>query len=371
MKQALGIYLHIPFCLQKCLYCDFNSYSGMFGMRNEYTAALCREIEAFEDGFRADTVYFGGGTPSLMPLSDMELIMKALSKKFVIDAGAEITMECNPGTVTEESLRAFRQLGINRLSIGMQSSNDAELKKLGRIHSMNDTLRCVRDARKAGFSNISLDLMYGLPGQSAAAWERTLTEAIRLEPWHLSCYALKIEEGTPFAAMQISVPPDDTVRNMYDAAVNRLENAGYMRYEISNFAADGYESRHNLKYWKCDDFIGFGAGAYSCVRGRRFANEREISRYIKESALKERFSYCEKLSRNEMMSEFMFLGLRTKKGADLSEFEKRFGISAEEVFKAPLKKYTGMGLVCRDDTHVYLRDDMFFVSNAILADFLL
>lgn len=371
MKKVVGIYLHIPFCLQKCLYCDFNSYSGILGRQGEYTAALCREISGFEDGCQADSIYFGGGTPTLLHTENIADIMDAVRKKFVLCSDCEITMECNPGTADKKRMEDLRRLGINRLSIGMQSSADQELKKLGRIHCMDETIQCVRDARSAGFSNLSLDLMYGLPDQSIAAWEETLEAAAELAPEHLSCYALKVEEGTPFAKMQLNLPEDDIVREMYDLAFEKLEDAGYLRYEISNFAKPGKESRHNLKYWNCDDFIGFGAGAYSCIHGRRFANVSEISRYIQHCADEERFIYQEKLNRDAQMSEFMFLGLRTEKGADLEEFEKRFDVKAEMVFAGPLRKYRQSGLICQEEKRVFLRKDMFFVSNLILADFLL
>lgn len=371
MKERIGIYLHIPFCLQKCFYCDFPSYSGILDRQDEYTAALCREITGFADGYFADTVYFGGGTPTLLRIENIQAVLEAVQKKFLLTDDCEITIECNPGTVDTEKLKALYCLGIHRLSIGMQATDDQVLKRLGRIHSAQDAIHCVESARKAGFQNISLDLMYGLPGQNVSDWADTLQNALKLRPEHFSCYALKVEEGTPFASIPIILPDDDMIRDMYDLTVGVLEQAGYLRYEISNFALKGFASRHNEKYWKCQDFVGFGAGAYSCFCGKRYANTADVSDYIQHSAGEKRVIYQEDLSQKDRMSEFMFLGLRTESGVDLSAFASRFGVRAEAVFEKPLKKYMSVGVIKKEKDHVFLRKDMFFVCNTILADFLL
>ncbi|MBO5363904.1 MAG: radical SAM family heme chaperone HemW, partial [Clostridia bacterium] len=279
--MSLGIYLHIPFCKQKCLYCDFNSYAGKERMVEEYCHALEQEILSYPAGDAVATIYFGGGTPTVLGAERLAALLGVLKAHFSLAKNCEITAECNPGTIDKAGLSMLYQAGFNRLSIGLQSTDDETLKKLGRIHSYQEFLECFQNAREVGFSNLSLDLMYGLPNQTPEEWKKTLREALRCCPEHLSCYGLKIEEGTPFARMELSLPSDDDVRKMYDDCVEVLQGAGYERYEISNFAKPGLESRHNCRYWRYENFVGFGAGAYSCKEGKRWFNVAGIPDYCR------------------------------------------------------------------------------------------
>ncbi len=368
--MSLGIYLHIPFCKQKCLYCDFNSYAGKESLMDTYCQALKKEISAYATEEMVDTVYFGGGTPTVLGAERLIKLLRMVRKNVNLTEDCEITVECNPGTIDKEGLLKLYQAGFNRLSIGLQSTEDEMLKSLGRIHTFQDFRNCFRDAREIGFTNLSLDLMYGLPGQSLQEWQNTLQEAISFCPEHLSCYGLKVEEGTPFASMKLSLPDDDAVREMYDTCVDTLQKAGYGRYEISNFAKPGYESRHNLKYWHCDDFIGLGAGAYSCVDGVRYYNISGIPEYCqaiaeRKSAVKEEIS----LSEQELMSEFCFLGLRTAEGIGVEEFKNRFWKELTDVFGKELSLNLDRGTMWFENGRYRIAPDFFFVSNTILADF--
>lgn len=371
MKNT-GIYIHIPFCKSKCNYCDFNSYAG----KNEYIApyfsALNREIGVNSDKIKGgiDTVYIGGGTPTCVDAEYICDMMKKVFSSYNILTDAEITIECNPGTIGSEGLKKLRDSGINRLSIGLQSTDDEVLRRLGRIHTFDDFKRCFDAARKVGFENISLDLMYGLPKQSMEMWRETLGHAVEFGCEHISCYSLKVEEGTPFAKMQLDIPDDDTVADMYEECVDFLGKNGYARYEISNFSKLGRESRHNLKYWRCEDFIGFGAGAYSCIGNERFSNCCSIGDYIK--SIEEKDSAVDtliSLTKEDKMSEFVFLGLRCVEGINTEEFEKRFGCSIFDVYDEQIEKYIKMGFLICNKERIYFADKAFFVSNSILAEF--
>lgn len=370
--KHLGLYVHIPFCKSKCGYCDFNSYSQMEEYMPPYFGALQKEAEGYAGlGLGSfDTVYFGGGTPTY---TDSALLCKALEELysvFDILPNAEITVECNPKTIGFDGLKALKGSGINRLSIGLQSVFDERLKSLGRIHTFDDFKSCFEAAEKAGFDNISLDLMYGLPDMTLSEWERTLLEAADFGAEHISCYLLKIEEGTPFANMNLTLPDDDTVADMYGLAVDFLAEKGYQRYEISNFARLGKESRHNLKYWRCDDFLGLGAGAFSCLGERRFSNACGIKEYIDTvNSGKLPVVWEETEGLEDRMSEFMFLGLRCRDGISERDFKERFGCSVFDVYSRPIKKYMSQGFLLSEGGRLRLSDKSFFVSNTILADF--
>ncbi len=366
-----GLYVHIPFCKSKCRYCDFNSYAKMDAYITPYFCALIKEAEHYKDTVQTvDTVYFGGGTPTRISPELLGQTLKKLSGIYNISEDAEITVECNPGTIGFDGLKTLRQSGINRLSIGLQTTDDEKLKTLGRIHNFDDFKICFESARRAGFDNISLDLMYGLPDQSLEDWEKTLDAALEFGAEHISCYSLKIEDGTPFATMELNLPDDDVFADMYELAVKKLSEKGYNRYEISNFAKDSRESRHNLKYWRCDDFLGLGAGAYSCMGAKRFSNICRIDEYI---AAVEKNGFAENMSSiqsvDEQMSEFMFLGLRCRDGVKDTEFKARFGTSFTDVFGDAIKKYTDWGFFAFDGDCLRFSDKGFFVSNTILADF--
>jgi oxygen-independent coproporphyrinogen-3 oxidase len=337
LLETVSLYLHIPFCHTRCYYCDFNTYAGMLPLREPYVRALLTEIELAGamarcgDGMPrlARTIFFGGGTPSLLSVEQIARLLRACSSAFALDADAEITLEANPGTLSPEQLQGLRAAGINRLSLGAQSFDAALLKTLGRIHSPQEIVQALRHARAAGFTSINLDFMFGLPGQTMQHWRETLNLALDLRPDHLSLYSLIIEEGTPFHTWvhegRITPGDEDLSADMYEYADERLRQAGYINYEISNWALPGKHSRHNLTYWQNLPYLGMGAGAYSSFGGRRFSNERSPREYIK--LLKARRLpevESEEVDYEQAMSETAFLALRTAIGLHLPTFEKRF-----------------------------------------------
>ncbi|MBO4941592.1 MAG: oxygen-independent coproporphyrinogen III oxidase [Clostridia bacterium] len=371
MKNA-GLYIHIPFCKSKCLYCDFNSYAKSESLIEPYFSALFEEIKIQSRRYHKwyDTVYFGGGTPTVVDPEHICDTLSLLKQCFEITSDAEITAECNPKTIDFDRLVKLKNAGINRLSIGLQSTHDAFLQKLGRIHSFEDFKECFQNARAAGFKNISLDLMYGLPDMTLSDWGNTLDEAVDFKAEHISCYSLKVEEGTPFWNMELNLPDDDLVADMYDLAVEKLENTGYRRYEISNFAKGNKVSKHNEKYWQCDDFLGLGAGAFSCMDGKRFSNALGILEYIKKIEKNKSAEIMrEDLSKFDLMSEFVFLGLRMTEGIREEEFSSRFGEKIDEVFGEALEKYIKTGHLIRENGNIRFSNEGFFVSNIILSDF--
>lgn len=415
--SPVSLYLHLPFCVRKCRYCDFLSGPYDAAVRRRYLRALETEIqlsaETFGNGnerLSADTVFLGGGTPSLLDADELAHLMAVLSESFRILPGAEITMECNPGTVDREKLLAFREAGINRLSIGVQSFRDEELKLLGRIHTAEEAKQCVLDARWAGFDNISLDLISALPGQNIDQWIESLREAAALAPEHISAYSLILEDGTPLkeAALEGKLPrlPDeDEDRKMYHETRSFLAEHGYHRYEISNYAKKGFESRHNSGYWTGHPYLGFGIGAASFYAGCRWSHTRSMTSYLQalESAgasagasaksdgeslssaekatghrcqeyaevLESIYEEKEILSEKDRMAEFMFLGLRRMQGVSEAEFLRRFGRTMEEVYGPVLKRYQELHMLQREGGRIFLTERGIDVSNAVMADFLL
>ncbi len=370
-----GLYIHIPFCKSKCLYCDFNSFANKDEYMAPYFSALLKEAKTWSEklpGIVFDTMYFGGGTPSHVPPEMLCDCIKKLKEIFSFTNDPEITIECNPATIDRNGFDKLKLVGANRLSVGLQSPDDQALCRLGRIHSLKDFEQCFVSAREAGFKNISLDLMYALPEMTLSDWSKTIDKAVSFDAEHISAYALKIEEGTPFSRMKLNLPDDDESADMYELLVNKLRSAGYSRYEVSNFAKPGFESRHNSKYWICSDFLGIGAGAHSFIEGSRFFNHCDIKQYIdsihkKGTAVAE----SEKVSENEQISEFVFLGLRRERGISISEFEVRFKKSIFDVFSSPIKKYVEWGFLILEDDRMQLSDKGFFVSNTIFSDFVL
>ncbi len=368
--MPIGVYIHIPFCKAKCLYCDFNSYAGMEEMQERYVEALCKEIRVYHGEKSVDSVYIGGGTPTVLPLDLLVKVIDAVKKRFILAENYEMTIECNPATMGKEGFTGLYQAGVNRLSIGLQSAHDSELRALGRIHTLADFAECFYQARACGFSNLSLDLMHGLPGQTMDGWMETLRIATEFQPEHISCYGLKLEEGTPLYRQNPTLPDEDLLADFYEKAINVLAEHGYQRYEISNFAKPGKESRHNLKYWKCKDYIGFGAGAYSCIHGTRYDNEKSIENYCTKiehgiSAMKER----QILTKEEQMSEFCFLGLRMVNGISVKEFETRFSGSIIEVYGKEIEKNCRRGTLIQQGDRLFIPPQYLFVSNSILVDF--
>ncbi|HZU65688.1 MAG TPA: radical SAM family heme chaperone HemW [Ktedonobacteraceae bacterium] len=338
LLETVSLYLHIPFCHTRCYYCDFNTYAGILPLREPYVRALLTEIELagemarHDDGSprRSRTIFFGGGTPSLLTVEQVTRLLAACHQSFAVDADAEITLEANPGTLCREQLVELRAAGVNRLSMGAQSFDAGLLKALGRIHSPEEITEALQHARAAGFTSINLDFMFGLPGQTMRHWRETLDSALALHPEHFSLYSLIIEEGTPFYAWtqegRITPGDEDLCADMYEYADERLQAEGYENYEISNWALPGHQSQHNLTYWRNLPYLGMGAGAHSFFAGRRFSNildPREYMRLLKQQRRPE--AEGERVERAQEMSETAFLGLRTASGLHLPTFEQRFG----------------------------------------------
>ena len=372
-KEELSLYIHIPFCVRKCGYCDFLSAPADEDSRDRYVQALLMEIERYRGTETADrkikTLYIGGGTPSILSIRQLDDIMQKIKCTFNFHKGIEASMEMNPGTASKEKCRALYQMGINRLSIGLQSTNDAELKALGRIHSYEDFLNTYTWCREAGFQNINVDLMAALPYQTVESYTTGLRKIICLAPEHISAYSLILEEGTPFYQKYNSgcypLPDEEQERLMYRETEQILAQVGYERYEISNYAKKGYACRHNLVYWQGGDYLGLGLGSSSYMDGARFHNTTDFKTYVNQNADKDRPAGCndelmhgqgkqrieeiaevwEELSVQAKMEEFMFLGLRVMEGVSGTEFEKRFGKTMEEVYGAVLQKHEEEGLL--------------------------
>lgn len=375
MKKALELYLHIPFCIRKCEYCDFLSGPADERNRRTYLDALLRELAAVgpqAEDYEVTSVYIGGGTPSLLPGDWMEKLMAGVREGYCLAKDAEISMEANPGTLTKENLAGYRRAGINRLSLGCQSTDDAELKLLGRIHTWAQFQESFRMAREAGFTNLNVDLMSGLPGQHLASWEKSLETIARMEPEHISAYSLIIEEGTPFSARKLDLPDEDTEYRMYEDVAAVLGKYGYYQYEISNYAKKDRNCRHNEGYWQRKDYLGLGLGAASLVGRERFTNTSDMSEYLENSGNLEKIrTDRETLTREDEMGEFMFLGLRMTKGVSKKDFQEYFGTSIEKIYGEVLEKYKKQGLLLEEDGRICLSRAGIHVSNAVMADFLL
>ncbi len=371
--KPIGLYLHIPFCIKKCSYCDFCSYpASELGREAEesYVKALIGEIESYKrkEVICVDTVFFGGGTPSLLSTDSLEKIFSAIRSTFAIAHESEITLEANPGTLTEEKLCAYRAQGVNRLSMGLQSIHENELKKLGRIHSYSDFLTGYALARKVGFNNISVDLMYGIPDQTLDSFRETLDMIIALTPEHISAYGLIVEEGTPFFdnCNRLNLPDEDAECDMYALACDRLRSAGYSHYEISNYARAGRESQHNLHYWHSDEYIGVGVSAHSYFENRRFSSSRDFSEYLKDF---KSVSSVEPAA-DEGAFECAMLALRLSEGLSLADYESRFSHSFTDGREADIRRYIDLGYMTLRDGRLALTERGFYVSNAILSDLL-
>ena len=375
--KAVGIYIHVPFCRSKCHYCDFCSFADPGGgVIDRYVDVLCRDIESFKAEpqgnpprrYIAQTVYFGGGTPTLLDTEHFEKILETVNRRFNIEGDAEISAECNPGTVDVEKLRGMRRAGVNRLSIGLQSVHDNELKKLGRIHTYNDFLNTLNDAYIAGFENVSADLMYGIPGQSMSSWAKTLEEVGSMDLKHISAYGLKIEEHTRFFENpdRLTFPDEDTACDMYEYMLDKLRQKGYNRYEISNFARQGLESVHNLKYWLYEDYIGFGPSAHSFLNRMRTENSRNLKAYLKGENICVSSSL---IGENEAMNEYVMLGMRLEEGVNKKTFFDRFGVDFDSLFGEKFNRY-GSGFVINGEKSCRFTDRGFLLSNYILSDVL-
>lgn len=422
--KALELYVHIPFCARKCAYCDFLSFVCSKAQQQTYLKALLAEIRLyalqgekntrnentnFRDAYRStfcfpeeevQSIFFGGGTPSLLPAAWIGELLQTLRSVFRVASDAEITIEANPGTVTEEKLRAYRAFGINRISFGCQSADDTELACLGRIHTYREFEDNFRLAREVGFTNINVDLMSAVPGQDVRSWERTLRRVAELLPEHISAYSLILEEGTPFYQKQdtLALPDEETERYMYEETETILKAYGFHQYEISNYAREGRECRHNLGYWQGVPYLGLGLGAASFVQNFRFHNLTDMDAYLRLMQAAEALSGAKKndmfpeedparkITREKVLSvlredldpvdtksgeeEFMILGLRLIRGVSEEEFLRRFGVTVDAVYGAVIRKYQAAGLLMRENGRIFLTRKGISLSNMVMADFL-
>lgn len=382
MKE-LELYLHIPFCVKKCNYCDFLSAPAGEETRAAYVDALLEEIRGFDEpeDYEVVTVFFGGGTPSILPGQEILRIMEALREKFSFRKGAEITLEANPGTVDKEKLSFYKKAGINRLSFGLQSADAEELKKLGRIHTWEKFLESFQLAREAGFSNINVDLMSALPGQTKESWEKTLRQVLALQPEHISAYSLIIEEGTPFYQLYEKdverrdageepelIPSEEEERAMYETTGRILKEQGYLHYEISNYAKPGRECCHNLGYWQRRDYLGFGLGASTLLNPVRYKNTEDLEAYLGGDFSKKEFFV---LTKDNQIEETMFLGLRVLEGVSKEQFREQFSCELRVVYRKELEKLEKEGLLEEEGDFVRLTSRGIDLSNPVLAEFLL
>lgn len=387
-KKPLSLYLHIPFCVRKCYYCDFPSFPAEEQTKKAYLDALMLEIKESDfltDDYEVETVFLGGGTPSLLSVSELSSLTEAIYKRFSFVNHPEMTLECNPATVNSEKLKGFYQLGYQRLSIGLQSAQEEELKQLGRIHTRTDFIKTYNTARMVGFSNLNIDLMTGIPGQTLTSYQDTLCFVLSLQPEHISAYSLILEEGTPFynwfelgkemekkkAFSLLPLPSEEEEYQLYQETKRTLEEAGLHRYEISNYAKPGFACQHNIGTWERRDYLGFGLSAASCFRETRFRNCGELPRYLKqiqqgETPGQEKY----KLNTREQMEEFFFLGLRQIKGVSKRQFFEKFKCSPESIYEKVFRDLSVQGLLERNKDSIFLTELGLDVSNVALAEFL-
>ena len=374
MAEKLGIYIHIPFCKTKCDYCDFYSLPEREGTMDDYLKALVahiRETAPLAKGWQVDTVYIGGGTPSFFGGKRLSTLLGEVKKRFNVARDAEVTCEANPESADLKFLKTIRRAGVNRLSLGMQSACDAELHAVHRLHDFSQVVSAVQWARKVKFKNLSLDLIYGLPGQDMDTWRKSLEAALSLEPEHLSCYGLKVEPGTPLDGRVMrgeALPDDDTQADMYLWTVERLRQAGYLQYEISNFARPGFQSRHNLKYWMSRPYIGFGPGAHSDFGGRRYSFVRDLDKYIMGILNGGRVIDEDQLiPHRERGGEYLMLRLRTTRGIEEWEYRREFSMNFDPL-EQKLEEYEHQGWAVKEENRWRLTPKGFLVSNQLIGD---
>ena len=376
MADKLGIYIHIPFCRSKCDYCDFYSLAGRDDRMDQYQKALLshiKETAPLAQDFPVDTIYIGGGTPSYYGAKRLKELLGVIRKLYKVEKDAEVTVECNPDSVDVKSLKILRKAGVNRLSMGMQSANACELERIHRIHTPQQVNEAATAARKAGFTNLSLDLIYGLPGQTMDSWKATVEHALSLIPQHLSCYGLKVEEGTPLAARVAQgevLPDDDQQADLYLWTVGRLERAGYPQYEISNFAKPGFASRHNLRYWLTQPYIGFGPGAHSDFGGRRYSFVRDLDAYI-QGVLQggDIIDESEIIPKRERCGEYLMLRLRTVQGINEQEYRSTYFMDFAPL-QARLEQFRVQGWAEQTDGRWHFTPKGFLLSNQLIGDLL-
>ena len=383
MNNTIGIYIHIPFCVKKCPYCDFNSVSDANIPDDAYIVTVLKELAAHIEGEPSlayktlETIYIGGGTPSLIKPHNIKRLVSGIKRMFLGLHSQESTIEVNPGTVKKDALTGLLDAGINRLNIGIQSFNDKTLKTLGRIHSAKDTLKCYEYARRTGFDNIGIDLIFGIPDQSVDEWEQDLKTAIALKPEHISAYNLTVEKGTEFFELQKSggliQPSEEEQVLMYELAIDSLKEAGYNHYEISNFSLNGFESRHNLRYWSCMDYIGLGAGAHSYISfpawGVRWWNESDPASYMRQiNETEQAIAGKERLTKKEALGEGIFLGLRRIRGIDVNWFLRRFNMSLKDLYMHKFAALKMEGLLYEDAVGLRLTRKGLLLSNEVFRE---
>ena len=383
-KKELELYIHIPFCVKKCAYCDFLSGPQDEETIEQYVVSLLDEIHAHGSNvelvasYEVTSIFFGGGTPSILEESQIKQVMEVLNDVFQVKQDAEITIEANPGTVTQEKLETYRACGINRISFGLQSTNNEELKLLGRIHTYEEFLESYQLARECGFDNINVDLISAIPKQTLASWEETLQNVIKLNPEHISAYSLIVEDGTPFAKVygegcpgEKDLPNEEEERKIYYRTEELLKAAGYHRYEISNYAKEGKECRHNLGYWERKEYLGIGLGSASLIDNTRYKNTDDLTCYMKHAgklnAIQEDIQV---LFQKEQMEEFMFLGLRKMKGISETEFKDCFDIEVDKCYRDQLDKLEREKLLERKDECIRLTSRGIDISNYVLSEFI-
>lgn len=374
MKE-ISLYIHIPFCDQKCFYCDFPSFAGMDDLKDKYIEALIKEIKSKVNDYKIKTIFIGGGTPSSLEVYQLEELLKVVAT-LNLSNELEYTMECNPGSINREKLEVLKKYKVNRISMGLQAVQDSLLKSIGRIHDYEKFEKNFHEARECGFNNINVDLIFGLPNQSLDNWRESLERVITLNPEHISSYSLIIEEGTAFYKLyeddKLNVPTEELEREMYNLSKELLLKAGFHQYEISNYGKIDYECRHNLAYWNMESWIGVGSAASSYIDNKRLTNTSEVEKYIEGMRSGNPIIDEEIInSLNDNIEEFMFMGLRKINGISISEFEKRFKKSIDDIYGDLINKYKNKKLLIRDKDRIYLSPKGIEWSNQIMAEFLL
>ena len=375
MLKPLGLYVHIPFCVKKCYYCDFNSFSCNEDVHEKYIDAVISEIEKLENyaqKYYLDTIFIGGGTPSILKEALIEKLCNKIKTSFYIDDDVEWTIECNPGAVNLSKFRTYKELGINRISMGVQSLDEDELKSIDRIHGLKEFMESYAAAKIAGFENINFDLIFSLPFQTEEKFRDTAQKIMLYKPTHISAYSLQLEEGTRLYEMQdeLTFPDEDENRRMYESAKDIFGKNGYIQYEISNFSLPGFESKHNLKYWSQEEYLGLGLGASSYFENCRYDNPDKFDAYT-EFAENKKVLHLEgkKLTEEEQMSEFMFMGLRKTKGVSDIDFRNRFSQSFFEIYSDIIEKHVKNGLLVKEDNRVFLSSKGLDLANNVMCDF--
>ncbi|MCQ2978377.1 MAG: radical SAM family heme chaperone HemW [Clostridia bacterium] len=382
-KKEIGLYVHIPFCKSKCIYCDFCSFDNKEGKKTEYLEMLKKEINLYSDVVKdciIKTLFIGGGTPTILTCDELKDLISEIKKNFKFKKDFEFTVEANPGTLDIDKLKTLKECGVNRLSIGLQSANDFTLKTLSRIHTFEEFKKNVEDAREVGFTNINADIMFSLPNETIKDIKHTVEEVLKLNLEHISAYSLIIEEGTRMYDMACSedskyvFPDEDTDREIYYYICDTLKEHGYHQYEISNFAKPGYESKHNIIYWRAEEYLGLGLAAHSYLNNYRFSNVIDMNRYISKLRDENKITYLhgkkELESKNDQISEFMFLGLRMLDGISIKEFKERFGVDIDDVYGSIISEMIEDGVMEREDDTIKLTRRGIDVSNVIFAEFM-